>query len=325
MYQIEKLALIFSCMGLIYSSNSTAAGSEFNLLPVSDNQSSRSIMMLIDSVGKSNLSRFASTQSLQHRFLTKELANNKKLSRHSGQYVKSNYSPVYYRGKVQNSFFQNRRDIILIRKRETIFHDSSLKHQSKVETVKEAQNKIELSKTNLYGADPKFPKERHKFINGTLGSAYSRSVHYLTTFPVDLRKKPNSQNYSNFRSSFQVSPISKVSHGTSDVDPAVALMQPLENVTNDNDPYSNSSLETDSNKVDQSADKILEEFISKHPVELWETWGLFDKDYLRQINIHWLQYDAANSSTHYSFAAAYTFFMVFGCGGNAFAILMFIR
>lgn len=74
-----------------------------------------------------------------------------------------------------------------------------------------------------------------------------------------------------------------------------------------------------------SVENLIESFKQSYPVELWKELGLFEEDYINNINIHWLTFPPPKKSNHYILAVMYAIIMVVGMTGNVLVIALFVR
>lgn len=72
-------------------------------------------------------------------------------------------------------------------------------------------------------------------------------------------------------------------------------------------------------------ERLLCEFRALYPTEHWKNCCLYNDDFLRTINPHWLQFDPPSQLSHYILATLYAVIMVIGLFGNYLVIFMFLR
>ncbi|KAB0801817.1 hypothetical protein PPYR_04003 [Photinus pyralis] len=70
---------------------------------------------------------------------------------------------------------------------------------------------------------------------------------------------------------------------------------------------------------------IFAVFIEKYPISSWKKYGFFDENYIKSINVHWLQFLPPNQINHYALAVLYVIIMIIGLVGNILVIAIFIR
>lgn len=71
--------------------------------------------------------------------------------------------------------------------------------------------------------------------------------------------------------------------------------------------------------------ELIQTFKSKWPVDQWKTWGLFNEDYLFEIDVYWLQFPPPSPTSHYVLGILYVVIMIIGVLGNVLIIFMFLR
>lgn len=86
-----------------------------------------------------------------------------------------------------------------------------------------------------------------------------------------------------------------------------------------------SCLVNDSCIIVDNITRLILQFKTVYPIEVWKRYGLFSDDYIDRINVHWLKFPPPETSTHYLLAALYGIIMILGFTGNALVIFMFIR
>lgn len=72
-------------------------------------------------------------------------------------------------------------------------------------------------------------------------------------------------------------------------------------------------------------EELISYFKDAYPMNSWKKIGLFDVEFIKTINIHWLKFLPPHQINQYALAILYVFIMIFGWFGNAFVIATFIR